>query len=278
MNDLNGRIALVTGAASGIGRATALALADAGVRVAVCDVNPEGLADVEAALRQKNACFLARRVDVSKRDAVKALADAVHAEVPALDILVNNAGVGLSGGILSTSLDDWEWVLGVNLWGVIHGCHFFAPEMAKRGSGHIANVASVFGYFAPPNVDGYATTKFGVVGLSESMRAELAPRGVGVSTICPGMIDTGIIRGTRFRGEVDPERARNHIQSMYDKRGHAPEQVARAIVGAIRKDKPLVPVTPEAWFLYYAKRIAPTLGGPLARAVEARTRKRAGAT
>src|SRR5437867_2829597 len=123
MASLRGKTALVTGAASGIGRATALALANEEARLILCDVNDEALREVEREVAGQS--FLVRKVDVSKRDAMRAFADDVHERVRAVDVLVNNAGVGLAGGILDTTLEDWEWVISINLWGVIHGCHFF---------------------------------------------------------------------------------------------------------------------------------------------------------
>ncbi len=270
MNDLRGKTALVTGAASGIGRATAKALGDAGARLIVCDVNEEGLAEVARGLGP--ACLLARRVDVAKRDEMKAFAQAVHAEVPAVDVLVNNAGVGLAGGILTTSLEDWEWILSINLWGVIHGCHFFVPNMVERAKerktrANVVNVSSALGYFAAPDVIGYATSKFGVFGLSESLRAELDPYGIAVSVICPGIIATGIIAKSRFAGDADEEKTRSQVDAMYKKRNYGPEKVAEAILDAVRSDTEVVPVSPEAWALYYVKRLLPRLGTPLGKLI-----------
>jgi NAD(P)-dependent dehydrogenase (short-subunit alcohol dehydrogenase family) len=262
---LNGKTAVVTGAASGIGRATALALAAEGARLIVCDVNQPGLDQIAAELGA--ACTLARGVDVSKRDEMRAFADAVHALVPAVDILVNNAGVGLQGGLLETSLEDWDWVLGVNLGGVIHGCHLFVPKMIERRAGHVVNVSSVLGYFGAPGIIGYVTSKFGVLGLSESLRAEAEPHGVSVSTICPGVIDTGIVAATKFS---TGEHLRARVQDAYHKRAYGPEKVAAAIVKAIKKRQPVVPVSPEAWVLYFLKRFVPGLGGPLGRAMARR--------
>ncbi len=267
MRELKGKVAVVTGAASGIGRSTTRLLAKQGARLIVCDVNEAGLATLAAELG--SACLLARRVDVSDRTAMQSFADEVHALVPAVDVLVNNAGVGLQGGLLDTSLDDWDWILKINLGGVIHGCHFFVPKMVERAAGgHIVNVASVLGVFAAPDVIGYATAKFGVVGLSESLRAEMSPHGIGVSTICPGVIDTGIIDATRFtKGQAGNETLRGKLQQFYKKRSYSPDSVAIAIVDAIRRDRPVVPVAPEAWALYYLKRFAPGLGGPLGRVI-----------
>jgi NAD(P)-dependent dehydrogenase (short-subunit alcohol dehydrogenase family) len=263
MKQLEGKTALVTGAASGIGRATATALAAAGARVIVCDVAEPGLAAITADLG--SACPLSRRVDVSDRAAMRAFAAEVHALVPALDILVNNAGVALEGGLLETSLEDWDWLLGINLGGVVHGCHFFVPPMAARGSGHVVNISSMLGYFAAPRLAAYVASKFAVLGLSESLRAELAPHGVAVSAICPGMINTGILAATRFRGHPATETTRHRAQAIFARRNFGPDKVARAVLSAIRRDIAVLPVAPEAWTLYWLKRLTPGLLGPLGR-------------
>jgi NAD(P)-dependent dehydrogenase (short-subunit alcohol dehydrogenase family) len=166
---LDGKIAVVTGAASGIGKETARALARKGCRLVTVDVDEKGLVSLGEELGDTVA--LSRRVDVSDADAMRALAADVHRMAPAVDLLVNNAGVGLGGGMLDTPLEDWEWVLRINLWGVIHGCHFFVPPMAERGSGHVVNVSSALGFFATGLTAGYATSKFAVFGLSESLRS-----------------------------------------------------------------------------------------------------------
>jgi NAD(P)-dependent dehydrogenase (short-subunit alcohol dehydrogenase family) len=261
-----GKLALVTGAGSGIGRATAVALANDGARVVALDVDPARVEAIAAELSSR--CALARTVDVGDRGAMGALAGEVHARFGPLDVLVNNAGVGHSGGVLDTSLDDWDWVLRVNLLGVVHGCHFFVPPMAARGSGHVVNVASAFGLFAGPGVAPYCTTKFAVVGLSESMRAELAPRGVGVTAVCPGVIATDIIQ----RGRFADESMRGRVADAFRRRGHSPDRVARAVLGAIEQDLAVVPVGPEAWFAYLGKRVAPGLAARIGQRVESLTR------
>ncbi|MBX3264047.1 MAG: SDR family NAD(P)-dependent oxidoreductase [Labilithrix sp.] len=267
--DLRGKDVVVTGAASGIGRATAEALAREGARLYLCDVDSAGLAEAAAAIGR--AVTLTREVDVSKRDAVEAFAADVHASSgKAVDVLVNNAGVGLAGGILDTTLEDWEWVLSVNLWGVVHGCHYFLPRMVAEGrGGHVVNVASALGLFAAPNVVGYSASKFAVVGLSESMRAELAAHRVGVTTICPGVIDTNIVKTARFR-QKDAVSARDRVVAMYKKRAYSPERVADAVVRSIKLGRGVVPVTVEAWLAYYVKRFAPGLVDPMSRALSRR--------
>jgi NAD(P)-dependent dehydrogenase (short-subunit alcohol dehydrogenase family) len=260
---LDGKVALVTGAGSGIGRATAMALAGAGAKVIAVDVDEERVAAVKRDLGDRGV--MGKRVDVSKKDEMRALADDVHAAHGALDVLVNNAGVGHSGGVLDSKLEDWEWVIGVNLWGVVYGCHFFVPKMVERGrGGHVVNVASGFGLFAGPGVAPYCTTKFAVVGLSESMRGELAPHRIGVSAICPGVINTDIIA----RGRFADERQRAGTAKTFRKRGHPPDRVARAVLHAIRRDVAVVPVGPEAWAAWLGKRYVPGLASIAARRIE----------
>ncbi len=269
MRTLEDKTALVTGAGSGIGKATALALAQAGARLLLCDIDADRLAEVEAEL-PAGRCVLAAVVDVSDRNAMQALADQVHREVGALDVLVNNAGVGLAGGVCDTSIEDWEWVLSINLWGVIYGCRLFVPPMVERGSGHVVNISSLLGYFGQPGAIGYVTSKFAVFGLSESMRNELAPTGVGVSTICPGIVRTNIIQDTRFATD-DSDAQREAVDEMYVKRNYGPEKVAKAVVKAIRGNKSVVPVTPESWALYGLKRAFPAVTGPVGRWLMRRT-------
>jgi NAD(P)-dependent dehydrogenase (short-subunit alcohol dehydrogenase family) len=253
--ELRGALALVTGAGSGIGRATAERLAREGARLVLCDVNESALADVKGALGA--SCAHASRVDVSDREQMRAFAERVHEELGTLDVLVNNAGVGLSGGMLETPLDDWEWVLRINVMGVVHGCHFFAPRMVERGRGAVVNVSSVLGYFPAARVPAYVASKHAVLGMTESMRAELRPKGLRVSAVCPGMIDTAIIANTRFPGVRNEEKARARTAEAFKKRGYPPSRVADAIVEAIVDDVAVLPVSPEAWAMRYATRYAP---------------------
>jgi NAD(P)-dependent dehydrogenase (short-subunit alcohol dehydrogenase family) len=260
---LENKLALVTGAGSGIGRATAQALAAAGARLVVADVDDARVAETRRVFGDR--CVLARRVDVSKKEEMRALADDVHAAHGPLDILVNNAGVGHSGGILDSTLEDWEWVIGVNLWGVIHGCHFFVPQMVQRGAGgHVVNVASGFGLVAAAGVAPYCTTKFAVVGLSESLRAELEPHGIGVTAVCPGVINTDIVA----RGRFADESMRGPVVRTFQRRGRPPEQVARAVLRGIRGNEAVVPVGAEAWAAWIGKRFAPALTARVGRRVE----------
>lgn len=267
MRDIADKIALVTGAGSGIGRATAIALAREGARLALCDVNEAALRETASDIAAISTCLVARRVDVSQADDVEAFANEVHALVPAIDILVNNAGVHLVGGILDLSLDDWKWVLGVNLWGAIHCSHCFVRKMAERGAGgHVVNVSSMHGFWAAPHVIGYLTGKFGIYGFSEALRADLRPYGIGVSTVCPGMIRTQLLANMRYKAGPDTATARDHVEEIYRRRDYGPEKVARAVVRAIRRNRRRVFVSPESWLMYRIVRLSPELGAIIARA------------
>ena len=271
-----GRTALVTGAASGIGRETALALARAGANLVVCDVNGVAVEQTAADARALGRSVLVRTVDVSRRDAMAAFAADVQAEVGAVDILMNNAGVGLGARFLDTTLEDWEWVIGINLWGVVLGCHFFVPPMVARGTGgHVVNVSSAAGYVATEQLAAYSTTKFGVFGLSEALRSELRPHRIGVTTVCPGIINTPITRSARTRGTAATPEARAQLVSFYERRNYGPERVAAHVLRAIERNRPVAPITPEAHALYLMKRFAPNLTGRLNAWLGGRMERRA---
>jgi NAD(P)-dependent dehydrogenase (short-subunit alcohol dehydrogenase family) len=271
---LDGKTALVTGAGSGIGRATALALAGRGADLVVCDVNEAGLDETAAAARHMGRDVLARRVDVASADEMRGFAATVHAQIEAVDILMNNAGVGLGGGFLHTTLEDWQWIIGINLSGVVHGCHFFLPAMVRRRrGGHVVNVASAAGYVAMEALAAYSTTKFAVVGLSEALRDELRPHGIGVTAVCPGIINTPITQTSPLRGPESTPEWRAYMVDAYRRRNYTPERVATNVLRAIQRDRAVAPISPEAWGLYVFKRLAPGLLARFNRAMAARTRR-----
>lgn len=197
------------------------------------------------------------------------LAGKVHAEYGVVDVLVNNAGVGLSGSFFDHTPEDWRKVLDVNLWGVIHGCRLFGRRMAERGQGgHIVNTASAAAYQPSKALPAYSTSKAAVLMLSECLRAELAGRGIGVTAVCPGFVDTAITSTAHFTG-VDTEeqqRRRQRAARLYGLRGYPPEKVADAILRAVVRDEAVVAVTPEARLLRAMSRFSPRARRRLARA------------
>ena len=264
-DDLTGRTALVTGAGSGIGRETALLCAARGADLALCDVDVDGLAAVEAIVRGRGRSVLARQIDVADREAMRAFSAEVGGQIGAVDLLVNNAGVGLVGGFLDTELEDWDWIVSINILGVVHGCHFFLPPMVARGSGHVVNLASMAGYFANPALGAYSATKFAVLGLSEALGEELHGTGVGVTAVCPGIINTPITRSSRARSAADDPETRERFARLYERRNYTPERVAQNILKAVERDRAVAPVAPEAWAGYALKRLSPALKGWVSR-------------
>ncbi|MFJ8110161.1 SDR family oxidoreductase [Streptomyces sp. NPDC096132] len=264
-----GQLVLVTGAGSGIGRATAFAFAEAGARVIAVDRDAQSAARTAELSRLIGAPEAwAETVDVSDEQEMEKLAAKVHAEYGVLDVLVNNAGVGLSGSFFDTTSDDWRRVLDVNLWGVIHGCRLFGRRMAERGQGgHIVNTASAAAFQPSRALPAYSTSKAAVLMLSECLRAELAGRGIGVTAICPGLVNTNITATATFVGVDAAEEKRRQDRSTraYGLRNYPPEKVADAILRAVARNEAVVPVTPEARGAHVLSRFVPRVLRALAR-------------
>jgi NAD(P)-dependent dehydrogenase (short-subunit alcohol dehydrogenase family) len=200
MNTLKDKVAVVTGGASGIGRALCQAFARAGARVVVADVDEAGMNGTIASMGEKGAQAIAVPTDVSRLADVQALADRAFARWGDVHVLCNNAGVSVHGGLEAATHQDWEWVIGVNLWGVIHGVETFVPRMiAQRGPGHIVNTASMAGLIASQGLGVYNTTKYAVVGLSETLQKDLRAYDIGVSVLCPMGVATAIGTSERNR-------------------------------------------------------------------------------
>ena len=187
MRDLRGKKVLVTGAASGIGRELALALAAERAVVLLADIDKVGLTETSRLLERESAEQRSYIVDVSDREQVADMATNIEDELSGIDVLINNAGVFVWADIADTTLEDWDWMMGVNLWGPIHTINAFLPGMLRRGSGHIVNVASLGGLVTMPTVGAYSTTKFGLVGLTETLQHELKPHNIAVTLVCPGI-------------------------------------------------------------------------------------------
>nr|HEX4318625.1 SDR family NAD(P)-dependent oxidoreductase [Kofleriaceae bacterium] len=269
MTNLAGKIVVVTGAGSGIGRATAHAFANLGARVALCDVDRARVDAMRGELGER--AVVASVVDVADRAQMQRFADDIHGHCDAVDVVVNNAGVAVGGTFLDTSLDDWDWLLGINLRGVVHGCHMFVPKMVARGQGgHVVNISSVFGLYAPPGVSAYVASKFAVLGMSKSLRAELAPHRIGVTAICPGMIATQIVGDGRMYGDAGA--GQQKMAKTFAKRGLPPERVAAAIVDSVRTNPDVRPVGRDSWALYALTRLAPTATAKIGATIAKRMR------
>jgi NAD(P)-dependent dehydrogenase (short-subunit alcohol dehydrogenase family) len=214
---------------------------------------------------------LAFQLDVADSAATAALAAHVLAEHGVPDLVMANAGVAVAGSFLDTSEEDWRRVLDVNLWGVINTLRAFVPPLVERGEGgHVVITSSAAGYFATPSLPAYSTTKAAVLMLAQCLAGELAPVGVGVSAICPGLVHTNITRTTRFAGASPEEEQarRTRTDAMYRRRGYGPERVASAVVAAVRDNQLVVPVTPEARISALGARFAPATTRALGRWVD----------
>lgn len=263
--DLAGKVAVVTGAGSGIGRSTARLLARRGARVHVADVNESSAQQVAGEIEAAGGSAAAHLLDVSDPDAVEALAAAVFASDSRVDILHNNAGIGHAANIEATTIEDWQRVINVNLLGVAYGVQAFVPRMLAQASpATIVNTASEAGLVPTAKMAPYTTSKFGVVGMSEALNAELAPRGIRVIAICPGIINTAIVRTGIVRGDI--AEVHDKAIAFYSRRGASPDVVAEAILKAIAKPKLIVPV-PKSHVLvpYLVHRLSPRLIQPFSR-------------
>jgi NAD(P)-dependent dehydrogenase (short-subunit alcohol dehydrogenase family) len=244
LRGFEGKVVVVTGAASGIGREIALAFARRGANLALADIDAGGLENTRLELNPMGGTVYAQVVDVSIAEDVGSLCENVYRKMGRVDVLCNNAGVAVSGDFEDISLGDWEWIVGINLWGVIHGCHFFYPRMiAQGGGGHIVNIASAAGLFPLPGFTPYTGTKHAVVGFSQTLRAEASLHGIGVSVICPGFVASSIYSSSRQctpRTDMSQAEAASQLKERLRKHGRTPEKVAAAVLEAVEKNKGVV--------------------------------------
>jgi NAD(P)-dependent dehydrogenase (short-subunit alcohol dehydrogenase family) len=257
VKDFKNKVAVITGAASGIGRALAERAAQEGMKVVLADIEEKALAETAVAMRSTGATVLPVRTDVSKADDVESLAQKAWNTFGAVHLLCSNAGVGGGGTIWERSLADWQWVLGVNLWGVIHGVHAFVPRMiAQDTECHVVNTASLAGLVSPPMMGIYCVSKHGVVTLSEVLYHELTQRSaqVKVSVLCPGFVNTRIMDSARNRpAELQTEETESPEQAAlrqmfreWIENGMPPAQVAECVFNAMREDRFYILTHPES--------------------------------
>lgn len=249
---------MVTGAASGIGRALAVRLAREGIAgVAISDVNEAGLNETAAMVSEAGGIISAKIVDVSKLDQVQAFADQTLEKHGRVTHLVNNAGVGLIGRFQQLSIEDFEWLMGINFWGVVYGCKVFLPHLLKEADAHIVNVSSVFGIIAPEEQTAYCSSKFAVRGFTESLRHELAETNVSVTSVHPGGVKTNIVRNSRV-GEGTPGEWKDQGAKLFDKIAKTtPEDAAEDILSAISTKNPRLLIGKDARAISHLSRLFP---------------------
>jgi NADP-dependent 3-hydroxy acid dehydrogenase YdfG len=202
MQDVSGKVAFITGGASGMGLAMARSFSAAGMKVAIADIELAALDRVIAEFKKTNAKVIGLKVDVTNRDAMEKAARDTIAAFGKVHVVCNNAGVAVGGPVDAMTYKDWDWVMKVNLDGVVNGVQTFVERIKSHGEGgHFVNTASMAGHLAFPGLGVYSTTKFAVVGMSDTMRADLAPHNIGVSVLCPGVVSTNIFNSGRNRPE-----------------------------------------------------------------------------
>jgi NADP-dependent 3-hydroxy acid dehydrogenase YdfG len=255
MEGFAGKVAVVTGAGSGIGQALAIELGRRGAKLAISDVNTEGLAETEERLKAIGAPVKADRLDVTEREAFQVYADEVKAHFGKVNQIYNNAGIAFTGDVEITQFKDIERVMDVDFWGVVNGTKAFLPHLVESGDGHIINVSSLFGIFAVPGQSAYNAAKFAVRGFTESLRQELIAkkRPVAVTAVHPGGIKTAIARNATAAEGLDPK----ELAAVFDKKlaNTSPEKAANIILAAVRKKKARVLVGADAKVLDVIVRI-----------------------
>ena len=250
MESVAGRVAVITGGASGIGLGIARAFARAGAKLALLDVEAEALAGATAALAKGGAEVIGVRADVSDAASLEAAADRVLARFGRIHVICNNAGVLTQGPLAESEAKDWSWLVGVNLMGVAHGIRSFVPRIRAHGEGgHVVNTASVAGLSALPSLGIYCATKFAVMAISETLRVEVAPEGIGVSVLCPGGVRTRIHEAARNRpaahGGPDADAGRSQTTDSAVETGMDPDRVGACVLRAVRRNDLYVVTHPE---------------------------------
>ena len=253
---LDGRLCLVTGAASGIGRATARAAADAGARVVLTDVRDDALAAVAGELG--DAAVAHRALDIADVDAVRALAEDVHAAHGPLDVAMNIAGIAIWGAVERLTHDAWRRSVDVNLMGPIHVIEAFVPAMIEgRRGGQLVNVSSAAGLIGLPWHAPYSATKFGLRGVSEVLRFDLRRHRIGVTLVCPGGVDTGLVDTVDIAGVDRDDPRMRAFAAQFRRRAATPEHAARCILDGVARNRPLVYTSHDIRLAYFVQRFVP---------------------
>jgi short-subunit dehydrogenase len=263
MKNYKNRVAAITGAGSGIGQALALNLAQQGSHLALSDIDKKGLAETVAQLKPFNVRVTSQVLDVSKKDAVYEWADKVVEDHGSVNMIFNNAGVALSGTVDSLSIEDYEWIMGINFWGVIYGTKAFLPYLEKFGEGHVVNISSVFGLTSQPLMSGYNASKFAVRGFTESLRQDLEVTNSHVTTTCvhPGGIKTNIAKSSRMDKSAEKVMGSSKADSLVEFERmfiHTPDSAAKAILKGVKNNARRVLIGADARLLDGMARVFPT--------------------
>ena len=268
MTVFSGKVLAITGAASGIGQALAEEAARRGADVALSDVDEAGLARTVKLVQAQGREAIATRVDVSKREEVEAWASATLEGFGRCDAIVNNAGVTVSDTVLDISYEDFEWIVGINFWGVVYGTKAFLPHFVERDTGWVVNVSSVFGMIGFPTQGSYNATKFAVRGMTEALRWELESTNVTVCSVHPGGIKTNIVRNGRLRRAPNAETTPDEMITSFDKMARTtPTQAANVILDGMAKREPRILIGADARMIDAMQRIAPRRYGTLMKRV-----------
>ena len=281
MRDITGKVAFITGGASGMGLAMARSFAAAGMKVAIADVEQAALDRVKAEFDASNAEVITLRVDVTDRAAMEAAADATEAAFDKVHVLVNNAGVAVGGSLDQMSYEDWDWVMGVNLDGVVNGLQAFLQRIKAHGEGgHVVNTASLAGHFAIPGLGIYTATKYAVVGISETLRADLKQHNIGVSVLCPGVVNTNIFdsgrnRPSHLQGETDTaQMVLSEDVTEPEREQRMAEMMARALDPAVVGDMVLHSIQEDEFYIFSHPEVEPMVSGRAAEVTDAFARWR----
>jgi NADP-dependent 3-hydroxy acid dehydrogenase YdfG len=267
MKTFTDRVAAVTGAASGIGRALAANLAAKGCHLAICDLNQEGLQETANLVGNQNVKITAHLVDVANRDQVYRYADEVVKEHGKANIVINNAGVALGDSIEDVSYEDFEWIVNINFWGVVYGTKAFLPYLKREPEGHIVNISSINGILTNPFNGPYCATKFAVRGFTETLRQELHDTSIGVTVVHPGGIKTDIVRNARFRKHAQLNMSQEDLVAVYDEKlfRTTADDAARTIIAGIENNKQRVLIGGDARLLDRLARLLPVSATKLMR-------------
>ena len=259
MKDVNGRVAAITGAGSGIGRSLAVELADRGAHLALSDIDGSGLAETVSRCEGRSVKVTSQPLDVADRQAIYDWAAVVAADHGRVNLIVNNAGVSLGSTVEAMSAEDFEWLMNINFWGVVHGTQAFLPHLKASGEGHVVNISSVFGLLSIPGQSAYNAAKFAVRGFTDALRMELEIEGANVSatTVHPGGIKTNIVRNGRMDPSMVPDGADpDEIAEQFDRIAMTdPDKAARQILSAVARNRRRALIGPDAKVLDVLSRL-----------------------